>query len=152
MVLVSCRECGAQVSNKARACPACGMKGSRSGKFWWALLLLLLGYPIVNMFFYDPAPARLPKEGSAGAEASPHLWGHYGERAVKDRLKDAGSAEFRAQFVGKENVPCGEVNSKNSFGGYPGYQRYLVALNGIVVFETDMPDLEFEKVWAEMCK
>ncbi|MHA3082125.1 hypothetical protein ACX1NX_02860 [Acinetobacter sp. ANC 5383] len=42
------------------------------------------------------------------------------EDAVKQVLLDADSAKFRNQ---KGN--CGEVNSKNKFGGYIGFSRYI---------------------------
>lgn len=42
------------------------------------------------------------------------------EDAVKQVLLDADSAKFRNQ---KGN--CGEVNSKNKFGGYVGFSRYI---------------------------
>jgi len=39
--------------------------------------------------------------------------------AVRESLKDPDSAMFRNQVDG-----CGEVNAKNSFGGYVGYRRF----------------------------
>ncbi|MHA3079640.1 hypothetical protein [Acinetobacter sp. ANC 5502] len=42
------------------------------------------------------------------------------ETAVKQVLIDSDSAKFRNQ---KGN--CGEVNSKNKFGGYVGFSRYI---------------------------
>ena len=61
------------------------------------------------------------------------------EMQVKERLKDPFSAKFRnVEFYGTyidigggEKIParsytlCGEVNSKNSFGGYVGYARFI---------------------------
>jgi hypothetical protein len=53
--------------------------------------------------------------------------------AVQQKLKDPESARFRnVQFFrGIKNMPLcsGEVNSKNSFGGYGGYQRFISAGN-----------------------
>lgn len=41
------------------------------------------------------------------------------ESAVKERLKDPGSAQFKSMVLSKEgNYGCIEYNSKNSFGGY----------------------------------
>jgi hypothetical protein len=45
-------------------------------------------------------------------------------------LKDAGSAKFqalraRAALDGKSIVICGLVNSKNSYGGYAGYEPFI---------------------------
>jgi hypothetical protein len=41
-------------------------------------------------------------------------------------LKDADSAQFRNEhFVKDDSYLCGEVNSKNSMGGYVGYKRFI---------------------------
>ncbi|EPL1356691.1 hypothetical protein [Pseudomonas aeruginosa] len=72
--------------------------------------------------------------------------------SVKRNLKDPDSAQFRGQFVGSSGLPCGEVNSKNSFGGYSGYQRFVVSGNNLVVFESYMSGEEFEKVWSRLCR
>lgn len=54
------------------------------------------------------------------------------ETAVKARLRDSGSAQFKnvAAFrpAAARQAPqavCGEVNSKNGFGGYAGYQVFV---------------------------
>lgn len=64
-------------------------------------------------------------------------------------LKDPGSAEFRNQ-----RGLCGEVNSKNSFGGYVGFRRFIAATKEMVVFENDgrMNPGDFEKVWSAHCR
>lgn len=48
--------------------------------------------------------------------------------ALADRLKDPYSAQFRKMrfFDGMGDVWkfCGEVNAKNSYGGYTGYTKF----------------------------
>lgn len=63
-------------------------------------------------------------------------------------LKDPGSAEFRNQ-----RGLCGEVNSKNSFGGYVGFRRFIAASKEMVVFENDgrMNPGDFDTAWATHC-
>lgn len=67
---------------------------------------------------------------------------------VAGLLRDPKSAEFRNQ---KGN--CGEVNSKNAFGAYTGFQRYIAGSRELVVMERDsgMPASEFAKLWDEFC-
>ena len=52
---------------------------------------------------------------------------------VKEELKDPFSAVFRNEDiyldVGGNKTVCGEVNSKNSFGAYTGFQKYVVKMN-----------------------
>lgn len=42
-------------------------------------------------------------------------------------LKDPLSAQFRNEHVAPSGALCGEVNSKNSMGGYVGFKRYILA-------------------------
>lgn len=39
-------------------------------------------------------------------------------------MKDPESTKFRGEFLSGNNL-CGEVNSKNSMGGYVGYRRFI---------------------------
>lgn len=46
---------------------------------------------------------------------------------VRNSLKDPVSAQFRNLRGGKSNGSvCGEINAKNSFGGYVGFQPFVV--------------------------
>lgn len=67
--------------------------------------------------------------------------------AVSGILKDPDSAKFRNQ-----RGYCGEVNSKNSFGAYTGYVRYIAPKPDLIVLESNMDQSEFEEVWNKLCK
>ena len=77
--------------------------------------------------------------------------------AVKSRLKDPESSQFdNIRFYdanGVHPVACGNVNSKNGFGGYSGSQRFIsAARDNIVFFEKDMASAEeFESIWQKLC-
>ena len=48
---------------------------------------------------------------------------------MKRNLNDSASAEFRGEKVYRlpdNTVVCGEVNAKNSYGGYAGFSKYVV--------------------------
>ncbi|WP_141687427.1 hypothetical protein [Pseudomonas putida] len=68
---------------------------------------------------------------------------------VEGVLKDPSSAEFRNQ-----RGLCGEVNSKNSFGGYVGFKKFIAASREMVVFENDgrMNPGDFETAWSTHCR
>lgn len=54
------------------------------------------------------------------------------KRVVADDLKDPGSAQFRnVRLVpyGAARVICGEVNGKNSYGGYVGFVRFAAGVD-----------------------
>lgn len=66
--------------------------------------------------------------------------------SVKSSLKDPDSAQF-------QNVKgyCGEVNAKNSYGGYTGFKRFI-SVDGNTVIESDEDDpLEFALGWEAYC-
>ena len=67
---------------------------------------------------------------------------------VSGLVRDPGSAEFRGQ-----SGSCGEVNSKNAFGAYTGYQRFIAGSAQLVVFERDsgVSEQDFRKMWNEFC-
>jgi|SaaInlStandDraft_5_1057022.scaffolds.fasta_scaffold363846_1 hypothetical protein len=82
-------------------------------------------------------------------------WISAGKHEVKIKLKDSNSAEFRNVFFnrGTDNIPmtCGEVNSKNSFGAYTGFQKFVSAGKPELTFlQEQVPD--FEIVWDRLCK
>jgi len=52
-------------------------------------------------------------------------------KCVKQHLKDPDSAKFKNYVHSRSNDGydeyfCGEYNSKNSYGGYEGYSRFIV--------------------------
>ncbi|WP_070401292.1 hypothetical protein [Hydrogenophaga sp. PML113] len=58
------------------------------------------------------------------------------QRLVSDRLKDPGSAQFRnvrvQQYLqGPLKIICGEINAKNSYGGYVGFRQFAASPWGV---------------------
>lgn len=74
------------------------------------------------------------------------------EEKIKFKLKDPQSAVFRNQ-----RVNCGEVNAKNSFGGYIGFERYIYYSNtDHVLMESSASDAIvtpslMTKLWEKEC-
>lgn len=51
------------------------------------------------------------------------------KKTVVNKFKDPESAQFRNLSVrdqGKSRAVCGEVNAKNSYGGYVGFKKFYV--------------------------
>ena len=73
--------------------------------------------------------------------------------AVNGQLKDPASAQYRNVRVStKSAAVCGEVNAKNSLGGYTGFARFVLYLNpAFVVMDTEDKILEFHKAWLDAC-
>ena len=71
---------------------------------------------------------------------------------VKYRLKDSESAKFRNLRMSKTHsggdIVKGEVNAKNSFGGYAGFEKFIYLPNdGSVKLESEakksLPELHY---------
>lgn len=82
-------------------------------------------------------------------------WMLLGIEKAKERLKDADSAKFKNVFFNKSSagvpVACGEFNSKNSFGAYSGFKRFVFAGSSFpVILENDVSD--FNELWIKLCK
>jgi hypothetical protein len=48
-------------------------------------------------------------------------------------------------------VACGEVNAKNGFGAYSGFQRFIYAGKEAIFLEEMMAASAFEISWARFC-
>lgn len=82
-------------------------------------------------------------------------WACKGMDSVLLKLKDSKSAEFRDIFYSRKggtHVTCGKVNSKNSFGGYGGFQRFVSAGSVELTFLEEEVAGDFGPVWAKMCE
>ncbi len=71
------------------------------------------------------------------------------QESVKKMLKDPDSAKFRNM-----NGFCGELNSKNSFGAYTGYVRFIGTpeLTLIEGQNSQINEETFSQVWIKFCK
>lgn len=82
-------------------------------------------------------------------------WMQLGMDSTRAKLKDPKSADFQGVYFhrGSDGVPvtCGRVNSKNSFGGYGGFQRFVSAGKTDLTFlEEEVAD--FPVVWRRLCE
>jgi hypothetical protein len=100
--------------------------------------------------------------GSESASASDQFadtgrqfaWNERGQNAIKSKLKDPESALFRnVKFHSSGGIPvtCGEVNAKNGFGGYSGFERFIAAGDTLQVLESEMVNNDLSEVWNKYC-
>jgi len=75
-----------------------------------------------------------------------------GRRAVSERLREPGSAEFRNETVNGANT-CGEVKGRNGFGGMGNWEQYAANAPAEIAFlESDVSTHEeWVEVWNEVC-
>jgi len=80
-----------------------------------------------------------------------------GQESVLSKLKDPKSADFRAVYLlrsGDDRAAiCGEVNSKNAFGGYVGFQRFVSSGAPEATFLENEPHVSgsFQELWNRVC-
>lgn len=99
-------------------------------------------------------PAAAADTYASSTDVKKIAWMDRGMSAVRAKLRDPKSAEFKDVFfsLGKKNIPvtCGLVNSKNGFGGYAGFQRFVSAGRPDLTFlEGEVRD--FQQVWDQLC-
>jgi hypothetical protein len=91
----------------------------------------------------DPnAPPLPPDPGAMIADA---------EVFARRMLKDGESAKFRDLHIGqKPHMVCGQVNAKNSFGAFGGWQGMIYGAGIVFLEEHTTPD-EWRKQWEMAC-
>ena len=96
-------------------------KKSSSRDMIYILLCVFLCFAVIDWSAVLNNPA--PSTPSVDRRAEKAKWIVRGKEAVKNRLKDPDSANFRNVFYKNAggHVICGEVNSKGGFGGYAGF-------------------------------
>lgn len=108
----------------------------------------------------SPAPTRRKPSNDDESEASPERSTQHNivimsRDGVRSRLKDPDSAEFRNVGYysgGPEGAAvCGEVNAKNSFGGFAGYERFVAMGPKTAFLESEVATGEFATVWNTLC-
>lgn len=94
------------------------------------LLAAIIAIAIIVALNYNPSDDKVTKD------------------TVLATLKDPSSAQFRNIHKSLSGSTCGEVNTKNGFGGYIGYRLFQI-VNGEVIMERD--ELE-DQANADMIK
>lgn len=83
---------------------------------------------------------------------SNHLIKNKYRSVLEEKLRDPASAQYRNEvlylFSDDSGTLCGEVNSKNSFGGYTGFKRFM-AYKKFAFIEDVAGD--FGVVWENGC-
>ena len=153
MATLKCSKCSAFYPDNDSACPSClHPRGALSPlaknllKFG-ALFLVAFG-----IFFWAFGGSKSDGESNVLSDTTVVAGAI---SLVKANLKDPGSANFgeivRRKVGDEQNVACGTVNSKNSFGGYVGIKRFIYTHErSSVQFDSGSPD--FSTAWQSLCR
>lgn len=115
----------------------------------------IIVFALLGIAFSANALAGTEDSYDRTTDAKKIAWMDKGKQAAESKLKDPSSAKFRNVYFhrGADNIPmtCGEVNSKNSYGGYGGFQKFVSAGNSELTFlEEQVAD--FNNVWNRFCR
>lgn len=76
---------------------------------------------------------------------------------VADRFKDPSSVQFRNLVAYGTNSPpslsmlCGQVNGKNSYGGFVGFRRFVTNGGASVEVEDAENSRSMNRLWESTC-
>jgi hypothetical protein len=126
------------------------MMGNMDGTGWSGRCGALLAWALAAVVGSVLAGCGASEEDKRREEAATLT--RLGEKYVREKVREPASAQFRNQFIGKQGAPCGEVNAKDAFGAYIGYQRYISVARDLTMLAQDEPPAEFEASWAQLCR
>lgn len=133
MSLISCEECGHQVSDAATACPHCGAKPRRKvGLGGWIIAAILLAFVVkcttIGMERDERAAAieasksaeqRAAEAAAKAAAEKRHQAAAQALITIKKSLRDPDSVQWEEILVSDDaKIMCIVYRAKNGFGGY----------------------------------
>lgn len=140
-----CNSCKKIMRFENTHCPSCGTKYKPSNPKWMiaVAILVALSFGVIMGMPKSNTSASIEKSAKVAAiEQQTNS-----RMALLNHLKDPNSAEIR-----NHNGNCGEVNSKNGFGGYTGFRRFIASSAIVAVEGENMDSDEFQKAWERVCK
>lgn len=150
-----CKHCGATFDAKAVAAQSAA--DTKNGAFGCLAIIVLIAVVATCSMSSDGSDGSKPTDKKDAApseiETLSAMQGAAKE-AMKASLKDPASAKYQNVFAHPVTKNpgafafCGEVNAKNGFGGYTGFERFIAG-PGIAVTESSMPD--FGTAWSQLC-
>lgn len=159
MAIKPCKECGNPVSDKAEACPKCGVKNNKHLPKWIVWLVFIILFVVLFKACQSRSslnPSELEKSNlkvkKVKYDADLMV---KAKRQIKEMAKDEDSVQFKNITSNKTEkfgeVVCGQFNAKNSFNAYTGYIRFIS--NGKTIFIEGQRDstLPFAEMWVGAC-
>ncbi len=157
MALVKCRECGAQVSTQAAACPKCGapppQPPRRTKPEVWAVAAALALIFIVAISSSSPTSQPPTREQATAQAANPQRQARLAAAGLAAGLlrmgmKDPEAFVLTSLLVMPDGTACYRYRAKNSFGAVlPGR---AIRAGGKMLLEENDADA-FQRAWGAEC-
>jgi hypothetical protein len=152
-----CKNCHHSISTSAKACPQCGHPNTPESSMTVGSYFFYLAITIIIFIYFESSSDSSSTSTSTSTQRSQqgddNLYIEVQKEKIQNRLKDPASAEFKNTFVSRKMgspIVCGQINSKNSFGAFSGFQRFISG-GEIQVLESDMAPGEMETTWFKVC-
>lgn len=167
---IACPKCREPMHMTARRCPACrydfsddevreniaSKKVNRTGCFailGVGAMITLVGFSLwpSNGGSDD---AKVAVDAGAMTAEKEYTYKETAMQVISERLRDPESAVFSNMTVYPETedratIICGNVNSRNGFGGMTGPQRFIAG--GTVMLEEQFTKAQMSNAWTKFC-
>ncbi len=156
MALINCKECGSQISDKAKTCPQCGFdQPKKTSLFTW----IIGGLFALGVLFAVYGSTREPTNTETTQPKEENKAGvllYFAQEQIRKNAKDPSSVEFRGEQLHEKTesgaVACGEVNAKNSFGAYTGFKGFVAVEKDMTLYVEDGVNAKkFAEKWNKFC-
>lgn len=170
----TCPMCAETVKKAAHICKHCGHRfpeeeakpklempeDSGKGGKWGCAVIAVVLIGLLSLAGGDNEESERGGGSSASSEdaladvGNQQLWIVKSHDGIRARMKDPDSAEFRnSRFYSGGPAPavCGEVNAKNSFGGFTGFERFIASGEDTAFVASDSTPSEFQTAWDQLC-
>ena len=150
MAIIKCKECGTEVSDKAKVCPKCGAPVPKGTSLFtviigFILVMFFVGIISSNMSSNDKTPEQIAASQKSSENIQNAIQaGHF----LKKSLRDPESLKYENVIATDSGTICYEYSAKNGFGGMnSGKAFYLPKEDKFRMSEMD----GFGKVWKKEC-
>lgn len=154
MAIAKCRECGAEVSDQAKACPKCGIstpvkKTSLLAKIIAGFFGLVVAISVIGSAIEKDTqqPQKVVTEEEKKEEEMFNI-AMIAARLLKKSAKDPSSFEITSLLLMDSGSACVEYNARNSFNAK--VQGRAVQTPDLKIFISEQDSL-FPKMWNKHC-
>ncbi|KXZ65968.1 hypothetical protein AVENLUH5627_02698 [Acinetobacter venetianus] len=156
MALINCKECGSQISDKAKTCPQCGFEQPKKTSLFTWIIGGLFAFGVLFAVYGSTRESTTTEIAQPKDENKAGLLLYFAQEQIKQNAKDAASVKFRGEQLHEKTdvgaVACGEVDAKNSFGAYTGFKGFVAIEKDMTLYiENGANSKYFAEKWNKYC-
>jgi zinc-ribbon domain len=148
MALIKCRECGHEISKKAKTCPNCGGKVKKTGFF--LKLLIAFGVLVMLAEVSKGLPQKPPPTPEEQAAEAVFQKASMGAISLRENMRNPKSFELlKVYVVSDTKAVCYQYRAENGFGGV-NVESAVLAQDGVTFKSNSMEG--FSELWQRDCQ